>query len=282
MQNRIRYALIAGAVVLAGAGMAGAAMQPAPSNHPQQNAHRAPLPRGHGRAGQRFLSEYDLNHDGKVTRDEFNKATGQRFAEAAGGGKLMTEKQFEGFRTHNLHQHADQSFRRADWNGDGRLTYDEFANPIRASFERADKQSAGVIVCHQRNAATVTKGGHSRRGGGSRGAGSFCSRDDLNHDGKVTRAELDQALHRQFSAASKGNALTKDQFTAMQGSRAETTSARAFQRLDANHDGKLTVQEFSASQQKTFARMDRNGDGVISRDEMTSRRSYASRSSNRT
>jgi Ca2+-binding EF-hand superfamily protein len=200
--------------------------------------------------------------------------TGQRFTEATGGGKLMTERQFEGFRTHNLHQHADQSFRRADWNGDGKLTFDEFANPIRASFERADKQSAGAIVCHPRNADAPKQGGRSRRGG-SRGAGSFCSRDDLNHDGKVTRAELDQALHQQFAAASKGGALTKDQFTAMQGSRAEATSARAFQRLDTNHDGKLTAQEFSASQQKTFARIDRNNDGVITRDEMTSRRSYA-------
>jgi Ca2+-binding EF-hand superfamily protein len=257
-------------------------MQPGPSGHKQQNTHQAAPPRGHGRAGQRFLSEYDLNHDGKVTRDEFNKAAGQHFAEATGGAKLMNEKQFEGFRTRSLHQHADQSFRRADWNGDGKLTFDEFASPIRGNFERADKQSAGVIFCHQRNASTPAKGGSRSHRGGSRGAGSFCSRDDLNHDGKVTRAELDQALHQQFAAASKGSALSKDQFTAMQGSRAETTSARAFQRLDANHDGKLTLQEFSASQQKTFARMDRNGDGVITRDEMTSRRSYASRASNHT
>lgn len=281
MQNRVRYALIAGAVVIAGVGVAGAAMQPRASGH-QQNAHQAPPPRGHGRVGHRFLSEYDLNHDGKITRDEFNKATAQRFAGATGGAKLMTEKQFEGLRTHNLHQHADQTFRRANWNGDGRLTFDEFANPIRASFERADKQSTGVILCRPRNSGGPAQGASRSRRGGARGAGSFCARDDLNHDSKVTRAELDQALHQQFAAAAKGNGLTKDQFTAMQGSRAETTSARAFQRLDANHDGKLTLQEFSASQQKTVARMDRNGDGAITRDEMTSPRSYASRSSGRT
>jgi Ca2+-binding EF-hand superfamily protein len=280
MQNRVRYVLIAGAVVIAGAGVAGAAMQPAPSAH-RQSAHPVQAPHSHGRAGGRFLSEYDLNHDGKVTHDEFNKATSQRFAEATGGGKLMTEKQFEGFRTNNLHQHADQNFRRADWNGDGKLSFDEFANPIRASFERADRQSAGAIFCRQRNANAPAQGGRNRHGG-SRGAGNFCSRDDLNHDGKVTRAELDEALHKQFASGAKGNALTKDQFTAMQGSRAEATSARAFQRLDTNRDGKLTMQEFSASQQKTFARMDRNGDGAITRDEMTSRRAYASRSSNRT
>lgn len=280
MQTRIRYALVAGAIVVAGIGVAGAAMKPAPSGH-QANAHQPPA-RSHGRAGQRFLSEYDLNHDGRVSRDEFNKAVAQRFAQATGGAKVMNEKQFEGFRTHSLHQHADQSFRRADWNGDGKLSFDEFAGPIRVSFERADKQSTGTILCQPRKVGNAPPAqGHRNRRGSSRGAGSFCPRDDLNHDGKVTRAELDQALHQQFAAGSKGGALTKDQFEGMQHSRAEATSGRAFQRLDANHDGKLTLQEFAASQQKTFARLDKNGDGTITRDEMTSSRRYASRSNGR-
>lgn len=273
MNTSIRYVLMAGAVVIAGLGVAGAAMQPSTAKHPTSASQ--PPARSHGRAGQRFLSEYDLNHDGKVTRDEFNKVTAQRFAEATKGAKLMNPQQFEGWRTKNLHQHADQSFRRADWNGDGKLSFDEFANPIRASFERADRQSTGVILCHPANSATPAPAQGHRRRGGSRGAGSFCSRDDMNHDGKVTRTELDQALHQQFAAAAKGGALTKDQFEGMQHSRAAQTSGRAFQRLDHDHDGKLSLAEFSANQQRTFERMDRNGDGVITRDEMVSRRSYA-------
>lgn len=280
MQTRLRYALVAGAIVVAGIGVAGAAMKPAPSGH-QQNAHQPP-PRTHGRVGQRFLSEYDLNHDGKVTRDEFNKAVAQRFAQSTSGSKVMNEKQFEGFRTRSLHQHADQSFRRADWNGDGKLSFDEFAGPIRVSFERADRQSAGAIVCRAHNMGKAAPAqGHRSPRGGSRGAGNFCARDDLNHDGKVTRAELDQALHQQFAAASKSGTLTKDQFESMQHSRAAATSGRGFQRLDTNHDGKLTLQEFAASQQKAFARMDRNGDGTITRDEMASSRRYVSRSNGR-
>ena len=69
MNQSVRNALLAGAVVLAGIGVTGAAMQPGQQTHahsPDQKPH------GHGRGGQRFLSEYDLNHDGKVTRDEFN------------------------------------------------------------------------------------------------------------------------------------------------------------------------------------------------------------------
>jgi Ca2+-binding EF-hand superfamily protein len=279
MNRSIRYTLLAGAVVVAGIGTTGAAMQSHPQAHGQNTSQAKPG--GHGRGGQRFLSEYDLNHDGKVTRDEFNKATAQRFSEAAGGAKVMTEKQFEAFRTRTLHQHADQSFRRADWNGDGKLSFDEFANPIRASFERADKQSTGTVYCqHKAQTRSAPKQGRRSRGG-SRGAGGLCSHDDLNHDGKVTRSELDQALHQQFAAAGKGGALTKDQFEGMQHSRAEASSGRAFARLDSNHDGKLSLQEFSAYQQRTFDRMDRNHDGTITSDEMTSRRRYAGRSASR-
>lgn len=279
MHRSIRYALLAGAVVVAGIGVTGAAMQPHPQAHGQNT--NQPKPHSHGRGGQRFLSEYDLNHDGKVTRDEFNKATAQRFAEAAGGGKIMMEKQFEAFRTRTLHQHADQSFRRSDWNGDGKLSFDEFANPIRASFERADKQSTGTVFCQQKSRGNPPAKQGRRGRGGSRGAGALCSHDDLNHDGKVTRAELDQALHQQFAAAGKGGTLTKDQFEGMQHSRAEASSGRAFERLDSNHDRKLSQQEFSAYQQRTFERMDRNHDGTITADEMTSRRRYTGKSGNR-
>ena len=244
MHNSIRYALIAGAVVVSGIGVAGAALQSKPAaSHPHGNNYQPPA-RGHGRGGQRFLSEYDLNHDGKVTRDEFNKATAQHFAEAAHGGKFMSPQQYTALRTRTLHQHADQSFRRADWNADGKLSFDEFANPIRASFARADKRSSGTIACHWKNPPPAGQG--ARRRGGSRGVGMFCTRDDLNHDGKVTRAELDQALHQQFAAAAKGGALNEQQFTAMQGSRAAKTSARAFQRLDHDHDGKLSRTEYLA------------------------------------
>lgn len=269
MQKTIYYTLLAGALAVTAVGVAAAGKQPAPQpaakSYPSGN-------HSHGRAGQRFLAEYDLNHDGKVTREEFNRVSAQRFAQAAGGAKAMTEKQFDGFRTHNLHQHADQSFKRADWNGDGRLTFEEYANPIRASFARADRQSTGSIVCRPKTAQGEKPSSNDRPRRGSRGGGVFCARDDLNHDGKVTRAELDQALHQQFAAAAKGGTLNKDQFTSMQSTRASATSQRAFQRLDGNHDGKLTLDEFSASQHRTFARMDKNNDGVITRDEMTSSR----------
>jgi Ca2+-binding EF-hand superfamily protein len=291
MHKSIRYALLAGAVVAAGIGVAGAAMQAStPTTHQPISAHQANTPAQHQarrRTGGRFFAEYDLNKDGRITRDEFNKAVAQQFAEAAGGAKSLNAQQYATFRTKSTHQHSDQSFRRADWNGDGKLSFDEFSNPIRASFERADRQSAGAIFCRPAaNGGGKTPSGKSRGRGsrGPRGAGNFCARDDLNHDGKVTRAELDKALALQFATEAKGaNTITRDQFLAMQSTRAHDTSGRTFQRLDRDHNGKLTLDEFAASQQRTVARMDRNNDGLITRDELTSpRRSYsAGRSQNR-
>jgi Ca2+-binding EF-hand superfamily protein len=284
MHNSIRYALLAGAVVSAGVGVAAAAIQAtAPAARQPISAHRSTGPAQHQvrrRTGGRFFAEYDLNKDGKITRDEFNKAVAQQFAEAANGAKTLNEQQYAAFRTRSLHQHSDQSFRRADWNGDGRLSFDEFANPIRASFEHADRRSAGAIFCRPAasNGGAKPPSGKSRGPGsrGPRGAGNFCARDDLNHDGKVTRAELDKALAQQFASAAKGaSGITHDQFLAMQSIRAHDTSGRTFQRLDRNHDGKLALDEFAASQQRTFVRMDRNSDGVITTDELgSSRRTY--------
>jgi Ca2+-binding EF-hand superfamily protein len=48
-----------------------------------------------------------------------------------------------------------------------------------------------------------------------------------------------------------------------------------FQRLDRDHDGKLTLAEFAASQERLFSRLDKNNDGVITEDELaSSRRSW--------
>jgi Ca2+-binding EF-hand superfamily protein len=275
MKKSIRYGLLIGAAIVAGAGAALAAMQ---AQHPPSYAQQHPQGRGHGRGPGRFFAEYDLNHDGKVTRDEVNKVVAQRFAQATSGGKAMNQQQLADSRTRNARQHVEDAFRRSDWNGDGRLSFDEYANPIRARFERADKRAAGFIVCRPpANGANGARDGNGRggRSHNPRGAGGFCPRDDLNHDGKVTRAELDKALAQQFAAASKGGSLTRDQFMAMEVTRSRTTSGRMFQRMDQNHDGTVTLAEFGASQQRMFERMDANHDGAITRDELAAHaRSY--------
>jgi Ca2+-binding EF-hand superfamily protein len=287
--TRHRHNGLLAALLMTGAFVASTAL--AQLGQPRQ----PPLPgeapdsaRGH--FADRFLAEFDLNHDGKVPRDEFNKAVAKEFYSGSGGAQTMSQDQFIALRTRDLKQRVTELFHRSDWNGDGKLSFDEFAAPERSRFEQLDRDGTGVVQCSARASFAdeePSRGGNeppapaqyaSRRGGtrgtgGSRGRGAFCADNDLNRDGHVTHAELDQSLHQQFQAAAKGGQfLSLDQLYALELARYREIDARIFQRINTSYNGKLTLQEYSASEAKFFARLDKNGDGVITEDELASRR----------
>jgi Ca2+-binding EF-hand superfamily protein len=226
-----------------------------------------------GRSGEpngfadRFFADFDLNHDGKVTRDEMNKALSAKFASATRGG-AMTADQFAEIRLAQFHQREAQTFRRLDWNGDGRLSLEEFAGPERARFEMYDRDGRGSESCVSGPVqGAVYQPGRSRSGFGH---ARFCAENDLNHDGQVTHAELDGGIAKRFAeAAGGGKAMNEAQFDAMALRQYRESSGKYFARLDTDHDGRLTLAEYSASELKLFARLDRNHDGVVTRDELS-------------
>ena len=285
MKPIVRYALLSSAVVLvAGAiawtmfGMSGrapaAGVAQASDNYVAAAATRPA--RG---SGGRFFAQYDLDHDGRITRDEFGKGLSGQFSQNAAGAQTMTETQYVAYRMADLRQRADQSFRRDDWNGDGKLSLDEYLAPERARFESADRDGTGSIRCTSR-ALDDSSGANGRaadfgsRSGGARAA--ICRYEDLNHDGVVTRAEFDQAMQQEFASAAKGGVLNADQFYAIMASHVHESATRTFARLDANQDGKLDLAEFSTSELRYFRRLDRNGDGVVTHDEIGAGRRTAS------
>lgn len=286
MNNTLRFGLLLGAVLVVGAGVAlaqlGEPRQPPLPGEPSDSSR--------SRFADRFLAEFDLNHDGKVPRDEFNKAVAQQFYAGSHGAQTMTEDQFIALRTKDLRKEVTDLFHRLDWNGDGRLSFDEFAAPMRARFEQLDRDATGVVQCSSRRAGDnyqpqpqrpnndyAARPRRSRSSGGARGRGSFCSDADLNRDGKVTKAELDQSLRQQFQQATKGSAaMTLDQLYGLELAHYREIDARIFQRMNTSYTGRLTLQEYAASESKFFARLDRNGDGVITQDELSSRRRSAS------
>jgi Ca2+-binding EF-hand superfamily protein len=284
MKHSLRITMLFGAAIFMGAGVAVAQL-----GEPRQPSLPGEQPEtGRSRFADRFLLEFDLNHDGKVPRDEFNKAVAQHFFAASGGAQTMTQEQFIASRTKDLRQRVNELFHRSDWNGDGKLSFDEFAAPERARFEQLDRDGTGTVLCSTRSsyADTPVRAGNvavrspgSRNGSsGSRGRGSFCSEADLNRDGRVTRAELDTALAQQFKAATKGgNLMTADQLYQLELARYRELDARIFQRMNTSYTGKLTLQEYAASEAKFFARLDKNGDGVITEDELSSRRGGSTR-----
>ena len=274
MKNALRYGLLLGAALVVSAGVAVAQM-----GQPKEPQLPGETQTTRGRFAERFLAEFDLNHDGKVTRDEFNKAVAQEFYAASHGAQTMTEDQFIAARTKDLRQRVVELFRRSDWNGDGKLSFDEFSAPERSRFEQMDRDATGTVMCSARRAdydarqqpprdANSYRGG--RGTGGSRGRSSLCAEADLNRDGKVTRAELDTALRQQFQTAARGAAfMTLDQLYALELARYREMDAHIFQRINTSYTGRLTLQEYAASEMKFFARLDKKGDGVITADELS-------------
>lgn len=283
MKPIIRYALLMSAVVIATGGIAWAifgktGQAPATNDVRIADTYTPPSVRATRGSGGRFFVQYDLDHDGKITREEFNKGLSDQFSQNTNGAQTMTQAQYIAYRTTGLRQRADQSFRRDDWNGDGKLSLDEYMAPERARFESADRDGTGSIRCTGRTLddATASNGRSAAFGGRSGGSRAvICRYNDLNHDGVVTRAEFDQAMQQEFASAKVG-ALNADQFYAIMASHVHDSATRTFARLDANQDGKLDLTEFSASELRYFARLDRNSDGMVTRDETGTGRRTAS------
>lgn len=254
--KRFQYAMCVLTVFAAG-GPALAQMEgPPPPDGPMQG-----LTHARARMADRFLAVFDLNHDGRVTHDEFNRSEGARFA-AAAHGPAMSEEQFAAMHLRDFQLHTDQLFRRLDWNGDGKLALEEYAQPQRVRFEMFDRDGRGSESC-----APAARGKAN-----SFGRGRFCAENDLNHDGTVTRAEFDAATAKRFAALAGGaKTMTSAQFAADALARYRETSARYFKRDDTNHDGKLSLAEYAAYDTKLFQRMDRNRDGTLTKDELGSR-----------
>jgi Ca2+-binding EF-hand superfamily protein len=276
--------LLLGAVLAVGTGVAIARMGGSPAPARQNNA--APQFQsysGRGKFAEKFFAEFDTNKDGKVTHDEFNRTLAHEFSVATNGAPLMTLEQYSNMHLKDLRQQAGDSFHRIDWNGDGKITLDEYMASERDRFEAMDRDGTGVINCGSSrggrgggNGSAAASGsrssGGSNRGFGSRGRSSLCFADDLNRDGKVTRTEFDKVSGQEFNAAAKGGSLNSEQYFQLLAAQSRAISQRVFQRLDRDRDGKLSLAEFAASQEKLFARLDKNNDGMITEDEITSSR----------
>jgi len=226
------------------------------------------------RIPDRFLA-LDVNHDGNITRDEMSRAESARFASAAHGASTMTQEQFATLYLQQSQQRTDELFRKLDWNGDGKLSMEEYAEPKRARFAtfedvRGEESCANAHVIR----ASFEANGGSRESGRAK----FCKDNDLNRDGKVTHVELDSVTVKQFAARTGGaKVMSEAQFRADTDGRERSFAVRAFLRLDANGDGKLSLGEFTASDQKLFARLDANHDGTVSASELSSSTAQAYR-----
>jgi Ca2+-binding EF-hand superfamily protein len=287
MKHYLGYALLLGSTLVLGGGFAVAQMNASHRSAGSSAENAATYQEGYpvrGRAAEKFLAEFDLKKDGRVTHDEFNRTLAHEFSVATSGGATMTLEQYTGIHAKDLREQASQMFHGMNWKGDGKLSLEEYMTAERSRFEYLDRDGGGVIACRSsrgrsaggaapRASRTSSSDSSARSFGGARGKTSICYTDDLNKDGQVTRAEFDKANAQQFNQFAKNGTMSQEQFFQMLFAQSREISERVFRRLDRDGTGRITLQEWAAPQERLFARLDKDNDGVVTLDELsTSRR----------
>lgn len=204
---------------------------------------------GHG--ANIFISGWDTDGDGRVTRAEYEAARQARFA--------LTDE-----------------------NGDGEITAEEYVEEYAV---RLDREVAASREGHIRQTNTRfssldrDKDGFISRAEWDASSNGMFTRLDTNKDGKVSSADPKPTFERRRPANAEGNAEARPQRDAAQAQRRgprtrtgfsmpTTHSLEGFLRIYAV-DGadEVTREQFDAARAAAFAATDTNGDGKLDKDE---------------
>lgn len=199
----------------------------------QPNDSDAKGPGGHGHPGRAFAEHWfrsmDANADGQLSQQELETGTLRLFdrLDANKNGEVTREEADSGAAVIRKEE-LSKRFGELDANKDGRLTADESKIPPRF-FDRLDANHDHALSLEE-FLAQPDFGEHRRE--------FVFEHADQNHDGKVTRAEAQQAAKERFD------------------------------RLDANHDGVVTREEFAQHLQQmaeAHGHQGRGGEGTPSK-----------------
>lgn len=106
--------------------------------------------------------------------------------------------------------------------------------------------------------------GHGPRGG-RRMANRIFERFDVDKDGAITQAEIEEVRTADFAAADTNGdgEISLEEFKAAFVERSNDRMVRIFQRLDRDGDGIVTQAEADRAANRMFNRLDRDGNGVV-------------------
>lgn len=96
---------------------------------------------------------------------------------------------------------------------------------------------------------------------------------DANHDGTLTRAELEAGLRVEFDAHDKNHSgcLDEEEVRAINAERTTSDESAASPLIDWKSKGCVDFDEYAATARSLFEQLDRNGDGKLTPDEVRPR-----------
>lgn len=181
-------------------------------------------------------------------------------------------------------------FERIDANKDGAVSADEFDTARRRDFDLLDANKDGFLsrpeFINQRGADPHLQRLRERRfqeldgnRDGRIGRDEYLAYGrslfvllDRDRDGRITRAEFEQALS---AGAAPPPSDRPNRGPGMRPPAIDPQIRAAFDRIDTNRDGFVTLAELDAARLAAFQQMDANGDGRLTRDEIVAARGEA-------
>ena len=176
--------------------------------------------------------------------------------------------------------------KKMDTNGDGRISLDEYVADASARFKAIDTQNKGSITAEDIAAAPATVQRDQKI------ASFIVKRMDTSGKGFITEDDFIAKAKQRFARMDKrgDGKLTPDELTAphmhANGKFAQSQSPDAqqtgvqqrraqfaqkyFDKIDTNHDGVVTQDEYIAAATAHFNKIDTNGSGQISAEQIAS------------
>jgi Ca2+-binding EF-hand superfamily protein len=152
-------------------------------------------------------------------------------------------------------QNGDQNpFQQLDADGNGEITQAEFQAHAEARFAKVDADGDGFVTAEEMKAAGEAR--HAER------AAKMLGRFDTDGNGSLDASELEAmgGKHGEMHGGKEGG---------KRGDKGGDKGARMIERMDANDDGKLSMEEMTQRHDpaKMFERLDKDENGSISAEE---------------